>query len=116
MLRKAVKQPALPEAALDALGNRERRRLVAALAEGPKSVGELAAEFPISRPAVSRHLRQLEQAGLVRHTADGTRNVYRVDAAGLTETAAWLTRFWDEAEARLKLVAENTQPKASRRG
>jgi DNA-binding transcriptional ArsR family regulator len=116
MLRKTATIRALPDAALDALGNPERRRLVAALAEGPRSVGELAAEFPISRPAVSRHLRQLEEAGLVRHRSAGTRNVYEVDAAGLTETAAWLTRFWDEAEARLKLMAENTEPKGPRRG
>jgi DNA-binding transcriptional ArsR family regulator len=116
MLRTTVALTALPDAALDALGNPERRRLVAALAEGPKSVGELAGEFPISRPAVSRHLKQLEAAGLVRHRSEGTRNVYEVNAAGLTETAAWLTRFWDEAEIRLKLLAENTQPKGPRRG
>lgn len=107
----------LPELALDALGNAERRRLVRALAAGPQSVGELAANLPISRPAVSRHLKQLEQAGLVSHRAEGTRNLYALDAAGLTETAAWLTRFWDEAEARLRLVAENTAPQRSpRRG
>jgi len=115
MLRK--KQAiALPDVALEALGNAERRRSVSALAEGPKSVGELATQFPISRPAVSRHLAQLERAGLVTHSAEGTRNVYKLDAAGLTETAAWLTSFWDDAEARLRLLAENTAPKAKRRG
>lgn len=109
--------PGLPDLALDALGNAERRRLVRALAEGPQSVTELAAAFPISRPAVSRHLKQLEQAGLVTHRAEGTRNVYALDRSGLEDTAAWLTGFWDEAEARLKLVAENTTPaKAGRRG
>ncbi len=101
----------LPEAALEALGNAERRKLVRALAEGPQSVGELDAAFPISRPAVSRHLAQLERARLVIHTAEGTRNVYALSPAGLTETAAWLTSFWDEAEARLRLLAENTRPK-----
>lgn len=106
----------LPEAALDALGNPERRKLVSALGEGPQSVGELAARFPISRPAVSRHLAQLERAGLVTHSSQGTRNVYELDNAGLTETAAWLTGFWDEAEARLRLLAENTQPKARGHG
>ena len=105
----------LPDDALDALGNAERRKLLQALAEGPRSVGELAALFPISRPAVSRHLAQLDRAGLVRHRAQGTRNLYMLDTDGLTETAAWLTSFWDEAAARLKLVAENTKPKASRR-
>ena len=114
MLRK-TNATELPEAALDALGNAERRRLVRALADGAKSVGELAAAFPISRPAVSRHLAQLERAGLVTHHADGTRNIYVLDAAGLEATAAWLTSFWDEAEARLKLLAENTMPKKGSR-
>lgn len=105
----------LPDLALEALGNPERRRLVRALASGPQSVGALAAELPISRPAVSRHLKQLEQAGLVTHRSEGTRNLYALRAAGLTETAAWLTGFWDEAEARLRLVAENTAPRGSTR-
>ena len=116
MLRKQIVSP-LPDEALDALGNPERRKLVQALSDGPRSVGELASEFPISRPAVSRHLGQLERAGLVAHRAEGTRNVYFLDKAGLEATAAWLNRFWDDAEARLKLVAENTAPKgAARRG
>lgn len=113
MLRKPV--AALPDLALDALGNAERRKLVLALSEGPRSVGELAAEFPISRPAVSRHLAQLERAKLIAHRAEGTRNVYFLDRAGLEATAAWLNRFWDEAEARLRLVAENTTPRGARR-
>lgn len=112
MLRK-VRQ--LPDDALEALGNAERRKLVMALGEGPRSVGELAAMFPISRPAVSRHLAQLERAKLVTHRAAGTRNIYMLDAAGLTETAAWLNSFWDEAETRLRLVAENTPPRKSPR-
>src|ERR1700750_3104060 len=104
MLREPAAAP-LPHDALDPLGNPERRRLVQSLSDGPRSVGDLAAEFPISRPAVSRHLAQLERAGLVTHNSEGTRNVYQLDAAGLTETAAWLTSFWDEAEARLRLLA-----------
>ncbi len=112
MLRKQ----ALPDLALEALGNAERRRLVVALAERPKSVGELAGAATISRPAVSRHLAVLERAGLVRHTSEGTRNVYTLDAAGLTEAAAWLTDFWDEAATRLQLVARNTPPKRGGRG
>jgi DNA-binding transcriptional ArsR family regulator len=106
----------LPDLALEALGNAERRRLVRSLASGAKSVGELAAEVPISRPAVSRHLRQLESAGLVAHQAEGTRNVYRLDQRGMQQAATWLTRFWDDAEARLRLVAENTEPKVRQRG
>ena len=105
----------LPDLALDALGNAERRKLVLALAEGPRSVGELAAAFPISRPAVSRHLAQLERAKLVAHRAEGTRNVYFLDKAGLEATADWLNRFWDEAEARLRLLAENTAPRGAKR-
>jgi DNA-binding transcriptional ArsR family regulator len=104
----------LPDEALDALGNAERRKLLEVLAEGPRSVGELAALFPISRPAISRHLAQLERAGLVRHRTQGTRNLYTLDTDGLTETAKWLTGFWDEAAARLKLVAENAPPTAPR--
>ena len=101
----------------EALGNAERRKLVLALSQRPRSVGELAAEFPISRPAVSRHLAQLERARLVAHRPEGTRNVYFLDKAGLEATADWLNRFWDEAEARLRLVAENTAPRgAARRG
>jgi DNA-binding transcriptional ArsR family regulator len=107
---------ALPDLALDALGNAERRKLVLALSDGPRSVGELAAEFPISRPAVSRHLAQLEEAKLVAHRAEGTRNIYFLDKAGLEATASWLNRFWDEAEARLRLVAENTAPRRKPRG
>ncbi len=98
----------LPDLALEALGNAERRKLVRALAERPQSVGALAERFPISRPAVSRHLAQLERAGLVAHRAEGTRNLYFLDRSGLEATTAWLNRFWDEAEARLRLVAENS--------
>jgi DNA-binding transcriptional ArsR family regulator len=113
MLRNAA--TTLPELALDALGNPERRKIVLALANGPRSVGDLAAEFPISRPAVSRHLAQLERARLVAHRAEGTRNIYFLDKAWLDATTRWLNRFWDEAEARLRLVAENTAPRRTRR-
>jgi DNA-binding transcriptional ArsR family regulator len=105
---------ALPERALDALGNPERRRILVLLAAAPRSVGELASAFTISRPAVSRHLKVLETAQLVRHDAVRTRNVYSLERAGLAGTADWLNGFWDDAEARLRLVAENTtdQPRA----
>ena len=115
MLRTRATAP-LPDLALEALGNAERRRLVRLLADGAQSVGQLAAQLPISRPAVSRHLKQLERAGLVTHEGAGNRNVYRLERAGLDETAAWLTGFWDEAEARLKLVAHNTTPRKPSRG
>jgi DNA-binding transcriptional ArsR family regulator len=99
----------LPEHALDALGNPERRRLLVLLSEGPRSVGELARAFTISRPAISRHLKVLQAARLVRHEAAGTRNLYSLDRSGFTTTTEWLNDFWDEAEKRFRLVAENTK-------
>jgi len=110
MLRTKTLTP-LPDLALDALGNGERRRLVQLMAGGAQSVGELAAQLPISRPAVSRHLKLLKQAGLISHEGAGNRNVYRLESSGLQATATWLTSFWDEAEARLRLVAHNTSPR-----
>ena len=99
------------ETVFDALGNPVRRRIIAELGDGPLSVGELALQFAISRPAISRHLALLEEAGLVRHDAAGNRNIYRLDVEGFARTSQWLDRFWDEAEARLRLVAENLTPK-----
>jgi DNA-binding transcriptional ArsR family regulator len=94
---------------LDALGNDTRRAIVRLLAPGPRAVGELAARLPVSRPAVSKHLRILEDAKLVTFESDGTRNVYRLERAGFDAAHAWLDQFWDEALARFKLVAENTK-------
>ena len=113
MLRKKLKSE-LPDMALDALGNAERRRIIKALATGPQSVGELAVNFDISRPAISRHLAMLERAGLVGHQSEGARNIYALNADGLNATTEWLNGFWDDAAARLKLVAENTRPKPVR--
>ena len=73
---------------------------------GPRSVGELAAELPVSRPAVSQHLRVLESAGLVTHRKDGTRHVYGLERDGVAELRAWVDGFWDEALARFKEAAE----------
>ena len=95
------------EEALDALGNPERRRMLRLLGDGPKSVGELAAAFTISRPAVSRHLAQLERAGFVSHRSEGNRNLYALDTHGFEVTRRWLDSFWDDAEARLRLLAES---------
>lgn len=103
MLRKSP----LPGPVFDALGNPVRRQIVAHLASEPMSVARLAAAFTVSRPAISRHLAVLEDAGLVTHTAAGTRNVYALDAAGFAATRAALDSFWDDAEARFRLVAEN---------
>ncbi len=82
---------------LDALGDRTRRQIVHRLRVGPASVGELAASLPVSRPAVSQHLTVLRRSGLVSYSAHGTRNVYRLDPAGLSELRAWLDGFWETA-------------------
>jgi DNA-binding transcriptional ArsR family regulator len=85
------------EAVLDALGDRTRRLIIDRLRAGPSSVGDLAAALPVSRPAVSQHLTVLRRSGLVRYDERGTRNVYRLDPAGLTELRAWLDTFWETA-------------------
>jgi DNA-binding transcriptional ArsR family regulator len=85
------------ERALDALGDPMRRRIVERLADGPQPVGELARLLPIGRPAVSRHLRVLGDAGLVRHTTHGTRNFYDLAPDGPLELQRWLTTLWDSA-------------------
>jgi DNA-binding transcriptional ArsR family regulator len=82
---------------LDALGDRTRRQIVHHLRTGPASVGELAAAMPVSRPAVSQHLTVLRRSDLVTYTELGTRNLYRLDLAGLSELRAWLDAFWDTA-------------------
>src|SRR3978361_79126 len=91
------------ELALDALGHPMRRRMLEVLRAGERPVGELADELPIGRPAVSKHLRVLEGAGLVEHRARGTRNLYAVAPAGLAHAQAWLTGLWD---ARLASFAD----------
>lgn len=85
---------------LDALGDPTRRALLERLQSRPLSVGELAAPLPISRPAVSKHLKVLSDAGLVTHATEGTRNVYRVDPDGFAELRRWTGQFWDEALER----------------
>jgi DNA-binding transcriptional ArsR family regulator len=85
------------EAVLEALGDRTRRQIVHRLRAGPASVGELAAVMPVSRPAVSQHLTVLRRSGLVSYEELGTRNVYRLDPAGLGELRAWLDGFWETA-------------------
>lgn len=85
------------EAALDALGDPTRRLVFNRLRAGACSVAVLAAGLPVSRPAVSQHLKILKDAGLVTDEAVGTRRIYRVDRDGLAALRAWLDRFWDEA-------------------
>ncbi|MQY27903.1 ArsR/SmtB family transcription factor [Nocardia aurantia] len=83
--------------ALDALGDPTRRAIFERLGRGPCAVGELAAELPVSRPAVSQHLKVLEKAGLVTCTAVGTRRVYRLDPRGIDALRAYFTHFWSTA-------------------
>ncbi len=99
-------------AALDALGDPTRRAILELLAGGDRSVGALAAELPVSRPAVSRHLRLLKEAGLVSDRPEGTRRLYRLDAAGAGVVGAYLEALWGEAAGRFRMVAENTTPRA----
>ena len=70
-------------------------------------MGDLAAGLPVSRPAVSQHLRVLEDVGLVTHHRSGTRNLYELDSAGVETLRDWVDAFWSEAHARFKDVAEN---------
>ena len=86
----------------DALGDPTRRRIFERLREGPRSVGELAEGLPVSRPAVSQHLRVLKQAGLVSDREAGTRRVYRVDPDGLLEIREMFDRFWTDALERFR--------------
>jgi DNA-binding transcriptional ArsR family regulator len=89
-----------------ALADPTRRRVFERLARKSLSVGEIAAELPVSRPAVSQHLKVLKDAGLVVHTAEGTRRVYRVDPRGIAAMKNYLDRFWDRALAAFKAAAE----------
>jgi DNA-binding transcriptional ArsR family regulator len=95
-----------PTEAFAALADPTRRRLFERLATKALSVGELAAGVPVSRPAVSQHLKILKAAGLVLDEADGTRRVYRVDPRGIAAIQASLDRFWDRALAAFKTAAE----------
>jgi DNA-binding transcriptional ArsR family regulator len=96
--------------ALDALGNPTRREILRLLARNALPVGQLAEQLPISRPAVSKHLRLLEQAGLVVCQARGNRHYCRLEKAGFEAASTWLNRFWDDALTRFKLLVENTDP------
>jgi DNA-binding transcriptional ArsR family regulator len=98
---------------MDALGDPTRRRIFERLRGGPLAVGELAAELPVSRPAVSQHLRVLREAGLVSDRKAGTRRLYEVSPEGLGELRDWFDTFWSEALARFKAEAEREGRKAS---
>ena len=97
----------------DALGDPQRRRILTMLSEADRSVADLAAELPISRPAVSRHLRLLKEAGLVAETPAGTRRIYHLRHEGVEAVRAYLEQVWGEAAGRFRLLADNTAENAS---
>src|ERR1700759_4438644 len=99
-------QPRASEA-LDALGDPNRRAIVQILSTGGRSVQEIADELPISRPAVSRHLRLLKGAGLVSDRPDGARHLYELRGEGGEAIRSYLEAVWENAAARFRLVAEN---------
>jgi DNA-binding transcriptional ArsR family regulator len=92
-----------------AVGDPNRRAIVELLTAGDRSVGEIADRLPISRPAVSRHLRLLKEAGLVADRAEGTRRLYSLDTTGAETMARYMREVWGEAVARYRIVAENTR-------
>jgi DNA-binding transcriptional ArsR family regulator len=94
------------QATLEILADPTRRRLVERLRPGPLPVGKLAAGLPVSRPAVSKHLRLMKDAGVVRMTAEGTRNLYELDLRKLDEVRRYLDGFWDLSLSRFKQQAE----------
>src|SRR5579862_9837076 len=83
--------------ALEALADPTRRRIFERLRTGPKAVNALAKGLPVSRPAVSQHLKVLKEAHLVQDETEGARRIYRIDPRGLGPLRAWLDRFWDDA-------------------
>ena len=104
-----------PSTAFAALGDPTRRSVFERLERGPLAVGAIAEGLPVSRPAVSQHLKVLKEAGLVTDRAEGTRRVYAIDPAGLGQMRAWLDRFWDEAlasfAAQFETDDDNNPPK-----
>ena len=95
-----------PVDGLAALGDPTRREIFERLAERPRAVGELAGELPVSRPAVSQHLKVLKNAGLVVDSAVGTRRVYRIDPDGIVALRAYLDGFWNRSLRAFKRAAE----------
>jgi DNA-binding transcriptional ArsR family regulator len=94
------------ETALAALADPTRRQVFERLKSGPQAVGAIARGMPVSRPAVSQHLRVLKEAGLVTDRPEGTRRVYHIDPQGLGALRAWLDQFWDQALAAFQAEVE----------
>ena len=109
--------PGLPAAGdpFDALGDSNRRAIVELLGSGGRTVQEIADSLPISRPAVSRHLRLLKNAGLVRDEPRGTRRIYQLQADGVEAVQRYLLEVWGDAATRFRLLARNARPNPKRR-
>ena len=101
--------------ALSALADPTRRHVFERLRSGPKAVGAIARGMPVSRPAVSQHLRALKEAGLVADRAEGTRRVYFIDPHGLGALRKWLDQFWDEALAAFQAEVERASDQEDQR-
>src|SRR3954451_12673120 len=96
---------------MDALGDPTRRAIFERLPDGPQGGGEIADGLPVSRPAVSQHLKVLKQAGLVVDRAQGTRRLYQLNPQGIQDLRAYLDQFWNQALASFKeAVEKETQP------
>ncbi len=93
----------------DALGDPTRREVLSIVLEQPRSVGEIADRLPVSRPAVSQHLRVLESSGLVDHRAQGTRRIYSAAPSGLGELRKAIEEMWDETLARFAAATEEEE-------
>ena len=100
---------------LAALADPTRRAVFERLREGPASVGDLARTLPVSRPAVSQHLKALKAAGLVSARAEGTRRVYSIDPHGVGELRRWLDQFWGDALEAFKHQVEMSEPPRRRK-
>jgi DNA-binding transcriptional ArsR family regulator len=102
--------------ALTALADPTRRRIFERLKSGPKAVGAIARGMPVSRPAVSQHLKALKDAGLVADRPDGTRRVYYIDPHGLGGVRRWLDQFWNDALDAFQAEVERAVSEAKDRG
>ena len=101
------------DAVFDALGEPVRRRILELLNDGPTPVGRLAERLPVGRPAVSKHLRVLSEAGLITRRSAGTRNLYLLAPGGLAVAQQWLTRTWDTALAAYAAEVSRAAPATS---
>jgi len=93
---------------MTALGDPTRRAIFELLADGPRPVGAIARDLPVTRPAVSQHLRVLKDAGLVTDRADGTRRLYQLDPSGIGALRAYFDRFWSRSLVAFKQAVEQT--------